>query len=133
MRILKDFSPFCDRHHRQNKFWRPNATLLAPNPHWLAPFRRLGCAANVLEDHMDEAFSPRNSEPTTEKVRKHIRFSPDAIDAVEEIKRLAKLETFHDALRRAISDELFLLQKREQKWEVILQRGDETQKIVWPS
>jgi hypothetical protein len=68
-----------------------------------------------------------------EPLRTTLRLSPQARHALNEIKRLAKLDNAQDAVRRSISDELFLLQQRDNGWKVILQKGNEFREVVWPT
>ncbi len=68
-----------------------------------------------------------------EETRISIRLSQGAQAAVEEIKELGDYSTSQEAIRRAIADERFLLQKRKEGWTVLLRKGDEYRELVWSS
>lgn len=67
----------------------------------------------------------------TDEVRVSIRLSPQARDAVEEIQRLGDYKSMQEAIRRAISDELFLLQQKKEGWTVLLRKGSDYRELVW--
>ena len=80
----------------------------------------------------------QQNRPTAETAREYagrtnLRLSPQARDALEEIMRLGGFATLAEAARRAIGDELFLLQERNNGWSVILRKGDRYREIAWPS
>ena len=62
-----------------------------------------------------------------------IRLSPAAKQAVEEIQQLGGFSTPQEAIRRAIADERFLLKQQKEGAEILLRKGREYQKLVWPS
>jgi hypothetical protein len=68
----------------------------------------------------------------TESPHLAIRLSPPARRALEEIMMLGGFETIYEALRHAISDQLFLLKERRSGSTVMLRRGDIDREIVWP-
>jgi hypothetical protein len=70
------------------------------------------------------------SEP--EEFRVTLRLSSKAQAAVEEIKKLGGFKTTQEAVRRAISDELFLQQQLSDGWTVLLRKGNEYRELVWP-
>lgn len=59
---------------------------------------------------------------TSEDKRVSIRLSPQAAEAVEEIKKLGGFNTTGEAIRRAIGDELFLLRQKSEGWTVLISR-----------
>ena len=69
----------------------------------------------------------------TDEVRVSIRLSPQAREAVDQIMRLGGYKTIQEAIRRAISDELFLQEQRNQGWTVLLRNGSDYRELVWPS
>jgi hypothetical protein len=69
---------------------------------------------------------------TSEDKRVSIRLSPQAAEAVEEIKKLGGFNTTGEAIRRAIGDELFLLRQKSEGWTVLLRKGNDFKEIVWP-
>jgi hypothetical protein len=69
---------------------------------------------------------------SNEHIRISIRLSPQARHALEEIMMLGGLRTLQDAVRRAISDELFLQKERKNGWSVLLKKGNEFREITWP-
>ena len=72
--------------------------------------------------------SPKDAE-ASDQTRISIRLSPQARQAVEEIMQLGGFATIQDAVRRAISDELFLLKERKDKWKVLLEKDNKTVEI----
>ena len=72
------------------------------------------------------------SAETTE-VRISLRLSPQAKEAVDQIMEIGGYKTQQEAVRRAISDELFLQQERAKGWTVLLRKGAEYRELVWPS
>ena len=79
---------------------------------------------------------PTDLTPDTEAregaSRVSFRLSAQARDAVDEIIKLAKLDTIQDAIRRALSDELFLLRERKDGWAVLLKKGTKYREVQWP-
>ncbi|MGC2415636.1 MAG: ribbon-helix-helix protein, CopG family [Stellaceae bacterium] len=62
-----------------------------------------------------------------------IRLSPAAKEAVEEIQKLGGFKTPQEAIRRAIADERFLLQKRKKEgWQIMMRSGRSYRELVWP-
>jgi hypothetical protein len=68
-----------------------------------------------------------------EEARITIRLSPQARQAVEEVMKLGGFKTIQEAVRRAIGDELFLLQQRKEGWTVMLRKGNEAREMIWPN
>jgi Arc/MetJ-type ribon-helix-helix transcriptional regulator len=66
-----------------------------------------------------------------EDKRMSIRLSPQAQQAVDEIMKLGDFKTYQEAIRRAIADERFLLQRRREGWTVLLRKGDEDRELEW--
>ena len=73
------------------------------------------------------------SEPgKAEDTRVSIRLSPSAKTAIEEIMKLGHFKTIQEAVRRAISDELFLQKEMSDGWRILLRRNNEYREVVWP-
>lgn len=72
-----------------------------------------------------------NMPTDTDEVRVSIRLSPQAKEAVDEIQRLGDYKSMQEAIRRAISDELFLLQQKNAGWTVLLRKGNDYRELVW--
>jgi hypothetical protein len=68
-----------------------------------------------------------------EDTRISVRLSPAARQAVEQIQALGGFPTIQEAVRRAIGDELFLLQQTKDGWTVLLRKGNEFKQLVWPT
>ncbi len=68
----------------------------------------------------------------SEAVRLTIRLSPEARDALEQIKKLGNLHNLQDAVRRAIGDELFLQEQMADGWNVLLEKDSKYREVVWP-
>jgi Arc/MetJ-type ribon-helix-helix transcriptional regulator len=66
-----------------------------------------------------------------EDVRISVRLSPQAKEAVDQIMQLGGFKTFQEAIRRAIGDELFLLQQQKEGWKILLRKGNEYRELVW--
>ncbi len=66
-----------------------------------------------------------------DETRVSIRLSPQAKVAVDKIMSLGEYKTLQEAIRRAISDELFLQQARKDGWTVRLQKGSDSRELVW--
>jgi hypothetical protein len=67
----------------------------------------------------------------SEQVRISIRLSPQAKAAVERIMALGGSTTIQEAIRRAISDELFLLEQRQEGWKVVLEKDNQYREVRW--
>jgi Arc/MetJ-type ribon-helix-helix transcriptional regulator len=67
-----------------------------------------------------------------DEARLTIRLSSHARQTVEDIVKRGGFRSITEALRQALGDELFLLEKRQQGWSVLLRKGNEYQEIVWP-
>jgi Arc/MetJ-type ribon-helix-helix transcriptional regulator len=69
---------------------------------------------------------------TPEDTRISIRLSPQARQTLEEIQKLGDFKTIQEAIRHAIADERFLLQRQHEGWKILLQKGNEYRELVWP-
>lgn len=54
-----------------------------------------------------------------------IELSHEAWDAADKIRVLAGLSTVEDAIRRALGDELYLQQRLQEGYTIIVSKGDE--------
>ena len=52
--------------------------------------------------------------------------------ALEEIVRLGRMKSLADAVRRSISDELFLQQEMAEGWHVLLEKDNKYREVRWP-
>ncbi len=59
--------------------------------------------------------------------------SPPAREAVKRIMDLGGFKTLQEALRRAIGDELFLMQQQREGWAVTLHKERDRREFLWPS
>lgn len=81
----------------------------------------------------DSKATEQAAQKAAEEAKLTIRLSPAARKAVDEIMELGGFRTIQEAIRRAIGDELFLLQHRKTGWQVLVRNGDEYRELVWPN
>ena len=65
-------------------------------------------------------------------VRLSIRVGPEVKEAIDRIQKLGRMNSIAEALRRAIGDELFLQEQKEQGWKVLVEKDNVIREVVWP-
>ena len=65
------------------------------------------------------------------ETRVSIRLSPSVKRAVEEIMRLGAYTSLEAAVKRAISDELFLQKQRNEGATIMIKKGQDFQELIW--
>jgi hypothetical protein len=83
-----------------------------------------GVAADVGSDDIAETRDANQ--------RISFRLSLQARKAVDEIMELAGIDSLQDAIRRALSDELFILRERKDGWSILLRKGSKYREVRWP-
>lgn len=76
--------------------------------------------------------SPSVGQQAEKDVRLSLRLSPEARAAVEQIMKLGNMDSMQEAIRRAIGEELFLMQERRAGWKVLLQKGERYREVIFP-